>query len=111
LVERLEMIELLKKRRDALERICTEYKVLRLEAFGSAVKDKAFDPKTRDLDFLVEFLSLEIGEYAACYFGLLEALESLYQCHVDLVMLSAIKNKYFLQMIEPDREDIYAACL
>jgi hypothetical protein len=69
----------------------------------------AFDPHTSDLDFLVAFEELNDDEYADAYFGLLEALRDLFQRNVDLVMLSAIKNPYFLKRIEPTRTLLYAA--
>jgi predicted nucleotidyltransferase len=82
--------------------------VLRLELFGSAATDR-FDPKSSDLDFLVEFESASHRELADHYFGLLEELEALFQRPVDLVMTRAIKNPYFLLGIERSRTLLYAA--
>ena len=82
--------------------------VLRLEAFGSAARGIA-DPATSDVDFLVEFLPLAPGHRADAYFSLLEDLQALLGRPVDLVMTRAIRNPYFLQAIEPDREVLYAA--
>lgn len=92
---------------EELHRLCERYKVKRLEVFGSAVSGK-FDPETSDLDFLVEYQDLEPGENAEAYFGLVEDLESLFGREVDLVMTSAIKNKYFLEAIQPWRTELYA---
>jgi len=77
--------------------------------FGSAVSKDRFDPQESDLDFLVEFLPLQEGEHADAYFGLLESLESLFGCAVDLVMASAVRNPYFLEAISGQREVLYAA--
>ncbi len=62
-----------------------------------------------DLDFLVEFKPLKEGEYANAYFGLLEAIEDLFDRHVDLVMPRAVTNRYFLEAINSSREVLYAA--
>jgi len=102
------MIELVKQYRQALDTLCRKYHVSRLEVFGSAVAGD-FDEQSSDLDFLVEFLSLETGRAADDYFGLLFDLQGLFGRPVDLVMTSAIKNPYFLQSINQNREVLYAA--
>jgi predicted nucleotidyltransferase len=48
------------------------------------------------------------GQYADTYFGLLEALEDLFQRPVDLIMVRAIKNPYFIQAINQTRVVLYA---
>ena len=103
------MIRLIEDNCEVLKELCTKYQVRRLEVFGSALTGKDFDAETSDLDFLVEFLPLRQGEYADTYFGLLEALESLFSRHVDLVMPRAIKNPYFLESINKNRKVLYAA--
>lgn len=102
------MIELVKQHVQELESLCRKCYVGRLELFGSATTDE-FDDKTSDLDFLVEFLPLQEGQYANTYFDLLFALQELFGRSVDLVMPEAIKNRYFLQAINQHREVIYAA--
>jgi hypothetical protein len=92
-----------------LIRLCEKYRVRKLEVFGSAATGEHFDPQTSDLDFLVEFQPLEADGYARAYFGLLEALQKLFDCPVDLVMTRAIRNKYFLRSIARSRTTIYAA--
>ena len=88
--------------------MCKEHKVKRLEIFGSAARGE-FRAKDSDLDFLVEFMPLDHGEHSEMYFGLLEALEELFGCSVDLVMLAAVKNPYFIEAIDKTRKVIYAA--
>jgi len=51
---------------------------------------------------------LEMGQNADTYFGLRESLEELFHREVDLVMTCAIKNKYFLESINNERQLIYA---
>ena len=102
------MNRLIEEKRDDLIRLCAKYRVRRLELFGSALTDR-FNSRASDLDFLVEFLPLQPGEYADAYFGLLEGLHELFQRNVDLVMAGAIKNRYFLESINRRRTVLYAA--
>lgn len=94
--------------KEALERLCRDFHVRRLELFGSAAvgKDR---PGESDLDFLVEFEELPQGAYADCYFGLLEALRHLFDRPIDLVVASAIKNPYFRKAVERTKTLLYAA--
>lgn len=102
------MVELIEKHLEQVRALCRRYKVRRLEVFGSATGGQ-FDAASSDMDFLVEFGPLQEGEYADSYFGLLEELGELFGRKVDLVMTRAIKNPYFLEQIEKDREVLYAA--
>lgn len=96
------------KHRSEIADLCRRYSVQRLELFGSATGD-AFDARCSDADFLVEFQSLAEGQHAEAYFGLRESLIALLGRPVDLVMTKAIRNRYFLQAIEPTRTLLYAA--
>jgi predicted nucleotidyltransferase len=102
------MYRLIEEQRENLKSLCDRFAVRRLEVFGSAVTDR-FDPATSDLDFLVELEPASPGEMADRYFGLLASLEDLFSRPIDLVMIPAIKNPYFLQGIEPSRTLLYAA--
>ncbi len=95
------------KRRE-LSDLCVRYHVHQLEVFGSAAEDR-FDSNTSDLDFLVEFEDLSPGQYADSYFGLLEDLQKLFNRPVDLVMIKAVENPYFLESIQASRVVLYAA--
>ena len=63
--------------RSELTALCRRYRVRRLEIFGSGAKHRPGEA-IGDLDFLVEFEDRDSGDYADAYFGLLEALESLF---------------------------------
>jgi predicted nucleotidyltransferase len=102
------MVPDIAERRHDISELCRMYRVRRLELFGSATGE-SFDPNLSDADFLVEFEPLADGEHADAYFGLREALEHLLSRPVDLVMIRAIRNRYFLQAIEPTRTVLYAA--
>lgn len=102
------MIDIIENNRHAMQKLCQQYQVSRLEVFGSAAQAGKFDSQQSDLDFLVEFKPLEMGQNADTYFGLRESLEKLFHREVDLVMTCAIKNKYFLESINNKRQLIYA---
>ena len=100
------MISEINDRLEEVERLCIDYRVQRLDLFGSATAAR-YNSGESDLDFVVEFQPLPAGEYADTYFGLLESLEQLFDCPVDLVIGSAIKNPYFLQSVEKTRTPVY----
>jgi len=91
-----------------IDRLCRQYRVRRLELFGSAATGND-RPGVSDLDFLVDFEPLPIGSYADAYFGLHEALEALFGRPVDLVVDSAIKNPYFRQSVDQTKVLVFAA--
>jgi predicted nucleotidyltransferase len=95
-------------KREQIAELCRRYRVRRLAVFGSALRED-FDPERSDLDFLVEFESLPSGTYADTYFGLIKALEQLFQRRVDLVEAGAVRNPYILREIESQQETLYAA--
>ena len=103
------MVKLLQDNREALEELCRRFHVKRLEVFGSASRGEDFRAGQSDVDFLVEFLPLQMGQSCDTYFGLSEAMEALLGREVDLVMTTAVRNRFFLMRIEPEREVVYAA--
>jgi predicted nucleotidyltransferase len=96
------------KRLDLLNELCRRFHVRRLDVFGSvATGDER--PGESDIDFLVEFERLEPGARADAYFGLLEALEALFERHVDLVVGPTLRNPYFRESVESTKRLVYAA--
>jgi uncharacterized protein len=102
------MHRIIEENQEALRELCDRFAVRRLEVFGSAVSG-AFDSERSDIDFLVELTAGTPAEMADRYFGLLEALGALFARPIDLVMIPAIRNPYFLQGIESSRTLLYAA--
>lgn len=102
------MIPLLAQHQQAIEALCRQYHVRRLELFGSAATGR-FRPGESDYDFLVEFEPLPYGPYADDYFGLLQALQDLLGRPVDLISSDTIKNPYLRESIEESKVLIYAA--
>ncbi len=89
--------------------LCRRYGVRKLELFGSATTG-AFDPQTSDFDFLID-MDPEGDSLFHRYFDLKEALEALFGREVDLVMVGALKNPYFIESINKTRQTVYAAPL
>ena len=102
------MINLVKQHVQELGLLCQKHHVQRLELFGSAVTGR-FDTQASDLGFLVEFLPLAEGQYADAYFNLLFDLRDLFGREVDLVTVDSIKNPYFIQAVNRQKELLYAA--
>ncbi len=102
------MNKIIKEKKKDIKNLCKTFHVQELELFGSATND-SFDASTSDIDFLVEFDSDGIANYADNYFGLLNALNALLGTPIDLVVKSSIKNPYFLESIELDKQFLYAA--
>lgn len=92
----------------ALDALCRQFCVLRLDLFGSVLTDQ-YDPARSDLDFLVEFNAVPDGAYADTYFGLKEGLETLFGRPVDLVVDSAITNRDFRESVDRTKTLLYAA--
>ncbi|MDE2687599.1 MAG: nucleotidyltransferase domain-containing protein [Chloroflexota bacterium] len=102
------MNPIIAERAAELKALCVTHAVMRLELFGSAATGE-YRPGQSDLDFLVEFHDLPDGGYADAYFGLIEALEDLFQSPIDLIVDSAIENPYFRQSVNSTRQLIYAS--
>ena len=94
--------------REELTQLCNRFHVSRLELFGSAATGR-FEEGASDLDFLVDFAPMPPPEHAEAYFGLLEALQDLFQRPIDLVETGAIRNPYFKASVDETRVLLYAA--
>jgi len=88
--------------------LCEELGVLRLDLFGSAT-GRTFDPRSSDVDVLVEFGQQRPVGYFDSYFALKEGLERILGRPVDVVARSSIRNPYFLEQVQRQREQLYAA--
>lgn len=92
---------------DRVRDLCACHGVSRLELTGSAARDD-FDPRSSDIDLLVEFLpSANISALAFVEFA--DALEQIFERRVDLIELSAVKNPILRAAFLRDRVPFYAA--
>lgn len=102
------MVDVLEDKREAIADLCARYGVMRLDVFGSALRDD-FRPGESDVDLLVEFGPLEGYALVDAYFGLLDDLRALFGTEVDLLMADAVRNRYIARDIERTRRVLYAA--
>lgn len=94
---------------DSIRALSREFGVSRLEVFGSVCTPE-FDPAHSDVDFLIEYPpDYEFGRWLGRSFDLQEALSDLLQRKVDLVMVGAIRNKWFRRSADETRTLIYEA--
>jgi len=104
----MHVIALVEDRREALDELCRRYHVRRLALFGSATGE-AFDAARSDLDFAVEFAPLDPHQHKESYFGLLFALEDLFERSVDLAEYATIRNPFFRQALAESEVTLYEA--
>jgi predicted nucleotidyltransferase len=88
-----------------IKELCARHKVKHLYAFGSVLTDK-FNSKS-DVDFMVDFEPVEIEQYADNYYSLKFSLEDILDRPVDLLEERAVKNPYFKQVVDSQRQLIY----
>lgn len=94
---------------DAIRALCREFGVKRLEVFGSVCTEE-FDPERSDVDFLVEYPEgYEFGPWGHRLMDLEERLADILGRSVDLVMVSAPRNPYFIRAMNETRQLLYAA--
>lgn len=87
--------------------LCERYHVETLDLFGSAATGK-FDTSRSDIDFIVEFPPLaEPAGRANAFFGLHEALETLFGRRVDLLTEKSVKNPFLRRSIDGSRLRIF----
>jgi predicted nucleotidyltransferase len=103
------MIALSTQQLEAIHALCREYRVTKLELFGSAARAD-FDPERSDIDVLVDFApGTDLGPWMSHFVDLQERLESVFGRKVDLLMARAVRNPYLIRAIDRDRHVLYAA--
>ena len=91
-----------------IDRLCRQFGVRRLAAFGSVLRED-FDPATSDVDFVGEFSPVGGSVTAPPYFNFKAALERLLGCPVDLVELTAMSDSRLKRIIERTQVPVYGA--
>jgi predicted nucleotidyltransferase len=102
------MVAILEDRIEAIRAACERFRVVRLEIFGSVLRDD-FEPERSDIDFLVDFGEMSPYDKPDAYFGLLDELRSILGTGVDLVMVGALKNRYIRDDVNQTKRSLYAA--
>lgn len=91
----------------AISDLCEQYKVIRLDAFGSVLRPNFTEQS--DVDFLVRLRRDEDTDAFLQYFEFKEGLEAILNRRVDLVCEAAVRNSYFKRELKETREPLYAA--
>lgn len=88
-----------------ITKLCETHQVKSLYIFGSALTDN-FNEQS-DVDLIVDFANVAIEDYADNYFDLKFSLEDILKRPVDLLEEKAIKNPYFRQSANQQRQLVY----
>ncbi len=86
-------------------KLCETHKVKSLYAFGSVLTDN-FDKKS-DIDLIVDFLNIAVEDYADNYFDFKFSLQDIFKRPIDLLEEKALKNPYFRQSVNHQKQLVY----
>jgi uncharacterized protein len=90
---------------DRVRDLCKKHKVGQLFVFGSVLTDRF--KRDSDIDFIVDFVDVDLYDYADNYFDLKSSLENLLKHDIDLLEDKAIKNPYLRQSIDLSKKLVY----
>lgn len=85
--------------------LCKTHKVRMLAIFGSVLTDRFNDES--DIDFVVDFATMDIADYADNYLDMQMSLSQLLGREVDLLEDKAIRNPILRQNIDRTKQVIY----
>lgn len=88
-----------------IKKLCALHGVKTLYAFGSVVSGQMTDKS--DVDFIVDFDSIDLQDYADNYFNFKFSLQDILKRPVDLIEEKAIKNPYFKHTVNNQRKLVY----
>ena len=88
-----------------IKRLCSDHKVKQLYAFGSVLTN-SFNNES-DIDLVVDFDPMDFSVYADNYFDFKFSLQKMFNRSIDLFEEKAIKNPYFRQHLNQQRQLIY----
>ena len=78
---------------NAIAQLCKKYNVEKLYVFGSIL--------------IVKFHQLDLSKYADNYFDLKFSLEEILKREIDLLEEKSIRNPYFLEVVNHQKQLIY----
>ena len=88
--------------------LCQKFGVVRLDAFGSIVRDD-FDQEHSDIDLIASFTRKNELGYADRYLDFAESLEMVLGRKVDLITPASIRSVRLAQEIRRQSVSIYAS--
>ncbi|MEM6429607.1 MAG: nucleotidyltransferase domain-containing protein [Deinococcota bacterium] len=101
------MIAQVREQQDAINALCKQFEVVRLELFGSAARCDDIN-QVADIDLLASFAEgADLGPWLGRLSEFREALEALFEKPVDVVMDGDHLKARFREAIQVDRHVIY----
>ncbi len=88
-----------------IHKLCTNYNVKQLYAFGSVLTSD-FNNES-DVDLLVDFDPIDSALYADNYYDFKFSLQNILNRPIDLLEERAIKNPFFREALNQQRRLIY----
>jgi hypothetical protein len=88
-----------------INKLCVTHKVNKLYVFGSVLTNKFNDES--DIDLIVDFQPIDVLKYADNYFDFKFKLQEILKHPIDLLEEKAIKNPYFIQSINKQKQLVY----
>ena len=88
-----------------ISKLCETHKVKSLYAFGSVLTEQ-FNEES-DIDLIVDFANIEVEDYADNYFDFKFSLQDILKRPIDLLESKAMKNPYFKQAVNQQRQLVY----
>lgn len=101
-------MSVLDEKLETVRALCGVFHVLRLEAFGAVTSDD-FDPSRDIASFVVESEPADARVQYERFFGLLQGLEVLLGCRIDLIDYKAWREGRVVQQIPESRVPIFMA--
>lgn len=98
-------MNILKQHIDQIHKLCEQYNVRSLFAFGS-VTNKNFKTNS-DIDLVVDIDDSDPISYSDKYFNLKFQLEEIFKRDIDLLEHKSIRNKYLKNEIDKTKVLIY----
>jgi len=109
LFKKCSMIQSERDYSEEIANLCNKHNVKYLGLHGSSYDQENVSNEDREINFLVEFFPMELKQYAKCYFALLEELEYLFGCNVNIVDIGDIALPELLRQLTKRKTDIYKA--
>ena len=88
-----------------IRKLCYHYRVKQLYAFGSVLTNE-FNTES-DVDLVVDIDPIDTAFYADNYYDFKFSLQNILKRPIDLLEEKAIKNPYFKQNLNQQRQLIY----
>jgi predicted nucleotidyltransferase len=91
--------------KNEINALCANHKVRTLYAFGSVLTPN-FNTNS-DIDLIVDFMEIDVKDYADNYFDFKFSLQDIFNRPVDLLEEQAIKNPYFKEELNKKKVIVY----